>query len=90
VLEEGELRAGPVAALVLGGDPSLGGQALAALGVGARRRLSGLPRRELPDLPDPRRSVLEEALRRGRAVRVRVHNAEGRGSVPAEGAAPRP
>ena len=75
VLEEGEGRGGPVGALVLGGDPSLAAQALAELGVGARRRLPDLPSRDLPDLPDPRRAVLEEALRRGRAVRVRVHNA---------------
>ena len=36
----------------------------------ALRALRGLPRRELYDLPDPRRAVLEEALRRGRAYRV--------------------
>ncbi|WP_134773455.1 acVLRF1 family peptidyl-tRNA hydrolase [Ornithinimicrobium flavum] len=90
VLQEGEGRAGPVAALVVGGDPSLTAQALAGLGHGPRRRVPDLPRRELPDLADPRRSVLEEAVRRGRAVRVRVHNAEGRGAVPGKGAAPRP
>jgi hypothetical protein len=34
--------------------------------------LTGLPRRELYDLPDPRRDVLERALERGRSVRVRL------------------
>ena len=36
----------------------------------ALRALRGLPMRELYDLPDPRRDVLETALRRGRAYQV--------------------
>lgn len=40
-----------------------------------RSHLAVLPRRELYDLPDPRRSVLDDAVRRGRAVLVEVHNA---------------
>jgi hypothetical protein len=46
------------------------------LGAGALRALAGLPLRELYDLPDPRREVLETALRRGRAVRVELSEAE--------------
>ena len=40
-------------------------------------RLTGLPRRELPDLSDPDAAVLRRALWRGRAVWVH-------GSVPGE------
>jgi hypothetical protein len=36
------------------------------------RALAGLPMRELYDLPDPRRDVLDSALRRGRAVRIEI------------------
>ena len=55
--------------LVVGGDRTLVAEVLAAH---ALRALAGLPRRELPDLPDPGRQVLEEAVRRGRAVRVQL------------------
>jgi hypothetical protein len=34
--------------------------------------LAGLPRRELYDVPDPTRAVLDTAVARGRAVRVTV------------------
>jgi hypothetical protein len=54
-------------ALVLGGDRTLVAEVLADH---ALRALRDLPRRELPDLPDPRREVLDTALKRGRAVRV--------------------
>ena len=54
-------------ALVVGGDRSL---AAAVLSDPRLKALSGLPRRELYDLPDPNRKVLERALWRGRAVRV--------------------
>lgn len=54
-------------ALVVGGDRTLVAEVLRA---SALRALSGLPRRELYDLPDPKRPVLETALRRGRAVRI--------------------
>jgi Actinobacteria/chloroflexi VLRF1 release factor len=53
--------------LVLGGDRALVRDVLADPRLVA---LAVLPRRELYDLPDPRLSVLEQALRRGRAVRV--------------------
>lgn len=53
--------------LVVGGDRTLVREVLEA---SALRALRGLPRRELYDLPDPKRAVLEEALRRGRAYRV--------------------
>jgi hypothetical protein len=59
--------ASPTAALIVGGDRSLVRDVL------ADPRLSGLaqlPRRELFDLPDPRLTVLKQALRRGRAVRI--------------------
>ncbi|WP_308331686.1 acVLRF1 family peptidyl-tRNA hydrolase [Terracoccus luteus] len=55
--------------LVVGGDRILVREVLDAP---ALRALGGLPRRELYDLPDPRRDVLEAALRRGRAVRITV------------------
>lgn len=53
--------------LVVGGDRALVRQVLQAP---ALRALTGLPMREFYDLPDPRRDVLETALRRGRAYRV--------------------
>ena len=53
--------------LVIGGDRALVAQVLEETGL---RALGDLPRRELYDLPDPKRAILEEALRRGRAVRV--------------------
>lgn len=59
--------------LVVGGDRTLVRE---VLGAGALRALAGLPLRELYDLPDPRREVLEKALRRGRAVRVELSEAE--------------
>ncbi|WP_131104941.1 acVLRF1 family peptidyl-tRNA hydrolase [Ornithinimicrobium sufpigmenti] len=76
ILGEGEDKAGaPVGAVVLGGDPALGDQALHLLAVGPQKRLHGIPRRTLPDLADPRRAVLDDAVRRALAVRVTVHNA---------------
>jgi hypothetical protein len=58
--------------LVVGGDRALVRE---VLGATALRALAGLPTRELYDLPDPRRDVLETALRRGRAVRVLLDEA---------------
>ncbi len=55
------------AGLVIGGDRALVAQ---VLGDSRLRALSALPRRELYDLPDPRRDVLERAVERGRSVRV--------------------
>lgn len=72
---EGRLRS-PVGALVLGGDPPLREQALSGLATGPLARLRDLPRRELGELADPRRAVLDDAVRRGLAVRVVVRNAE--------------
>ena len=56
-------------ALVAGGDRALVREVLDA---SALRALHGLPVRELYDLPDPKRDVLETALRRGRAVRIEL------------------
>jgi hypothetical protein len=56
-------------ALVVGGDKALVAQVLEDATL---RSVAGLPRRELYDLPDPKRAVLEDALRRGRAVRVEL------------------
>ena len=56
-------------ALVVGGDRALVREVLEAP---ALRALTDLPRRELYDLPDPKRAVLEGALRRGRAVRIEL------------------
>ena len=65
----------PVAGLVVGGDRTLAHEVLDALATGEHHRLHGIPRRELWDLPDPRRSVLDDAVQRALAVRVLVHNA---------------
>ncbi len=54
-------------ALVVGGDRSLVAQVLEDARL---RRLADLPRRELPDITDPRLAVLERAVGRGRAVRI--------------------
>jgi len=59
-------------ALVVGGDRTLVREVLEA---SALRALRGLPIRELYDLPDPRRDVLETALRRGRAIRLALTEA---------------
>ena len=53
--------------LVLGGDRSLVREVLADPRLAG---LASLPARELYDVPDPRLSVLEQALRRARAVRI--------------------
>jgi hypothetical protein len=55
--------------LVVGGDRALVGQVLADSRLLA---LADLPRRELYDLPDPRRDVLDRALERGRAVHIHL------------------
>jgi hypothetical protein len=55
--------------LVVGGDRGLVREVLDA---SALRALRDVPLRELYDLPDPKRDVLETALRRGRAVRVEL------------------
>jgi len=57
--------------LVVGGDKAL---VRAVLDDPRLAHLDALPRRELYDLPDPRRGVLEEALKRGRAVRVTIED----------------
>jgi hypothetical protein len=53
------------AGLVLGGDRAL---VAAVLAESQCRPLRDLPRRELPDLPDPDAKVLADAVRRGRSV----------------------
>ena len=55
--------------LVLGGDRALAAQVLKDPRLA---HLADASRRELYDLPDPRLRVLEEALRRGRAVRIKI------------------
>lgn len=75
ILEVGEDVTGPVQGLLLGGDRTLCAQVTEQLARGPLARLNALPTRELPDLTDPRRAVLEDAVRRGRALRVQVHNA---------------
>jgi hypothetical protein len=62
--------------LVVGGDKAL---VRAVLDDPRLAHLDALPRRELYDLPDPRRSVLKDALRRGRAVRITIEDDEGHG-----------
>ncbi|MGO0576161.1 acVLRF1 family peptidyl-tRNA hydrolase [Ornithinimicrobium panacihumi] len=79
VLEAGESAVGEVGALVLGGDRTLAHEVAEELARGPLQRLHRIPRRELWDLADPRRTVLDDAIRRALAVRVLVHNAGGRG-----------
>ncbi len=57
------------AGVVAGGDKALVRELLADRRLAS---LGALPRRELFDIPDPGRAVLEEAVRRGRAMRVCV------------------
>jgi hypothetical protein len=64
-------------ALVVGGDRGLVRDVLAHARLAPLERL---PRRELFDLPDPRLEVLRQALRRGRAVRVRLDEPDGLGT----------
>ena len=61
--------ASPSDALVVGGDKALVRDVLADPRLS---RLAALPRRELFDLPDPKLVVLQRALRRGRAVRIKL------------------
>lgn len=75
VLADGEAVTGEVGGLVLGGDRGLAAAVLRELATGSRDRLHRLPRRDLPDLSDPRRAVLDDAVARGRAVQVEVVNA---------------
>ncbi len=65
--------ASPSDALVVGGDKSLIRDVLADPRLA---RMAALPRRELFDLPDPKLVVLQQALRRGRAVRIRLTEPE--------------
>jgi hypothetical protein len=66
--------ASPTGALVVGGDKSLVRDVLADPRLASIGRL---PRRELFDLPDPKLTVLKQALRRGRAVRILLTEPEG-------------
>ncbi len=66
VLEGAEPRG-----LILGGDKAL---AALVLEDPRLRALVDLPRRELYDLADPRRGVLDAALARARAVRVTIED----------------
>ena len=57
--------------LVVGGDKAL---VRAVLDDPRLAHLDALARRELYDLPDPRRAVLEDALYRGRAARITIQD----------------
>ena len=63
------LAGAAVEGLVAGGDRTL---VAAVLADPRLTTVAALPRRELPDLPDPRLAVLEQAVTRGRVVRVTV------------------
>jgi hypothetical protein len=71
----GRLLPRDVTGVVLGGDRALVRSVLADPRLAW---LAQLPARELYDLPDPRRSVLEDAVRRGRAVRVTIEEQPAR------------
>lgn len=76
--------ASPADALVVGGDKALVRDVLADPRLAG---LAALPRRELFDLPDPRLVVLEQALRRGRTVRITLcEPGAGIAGLPAGGA----
>ena len=68
------LPQGGVDALVLGGDRALAEQVLEDA---ALAHLRDLERRTLWDLPDPRLTVLREAARRARAVRITLEEPAG-------------
>ncbi|MDV3220073.1 acVLRF1 family peptidyl-tRNA hydrolase [Intrasporangium sp.] len=68
--------------LVVGGDRALVRE---VLGAPALRALRGLPMRELYDLGDPRRDVLESALRRGRAYRIELTEPDEAEAAPTPG-----
>ena len=74
--------ASPTGALIVGGDKSLVRDVLADPRLA---RLAKLPRRELFDLPDPKLTVLKQALRRGRAVRILLSEPETTGMRNGEG-----
>jgi len=65
--------ASPTDALVVGGDKALVRDVLADPRLA---RLTGLPRRELFDLPDPKLAVLKHALRRARAVHIVLNESD--------------
>ena len=77
---EHAVRILPVAAaaegLVVGGDRALVRDVLADPRLA---HLANLPRRELYDIPDPKLRVLQEAVRRGRAVWVDLDEPEAAG-----------
>ncbi|KAB7744522.1 hypothetical protein GA707_07880 [Nostocoides sp. F2B08] len=62
-----EVAGGPVRGLAAGGDRSLIAQVLDDPRLGDLREL---PTREYPAVPDPRRAVLDEIVRRARAYEV--------------------
>jgi len=64
-----EARGARVDGFVVGGDRALVRQVVEHPLLG---RLAALPRREIYDLPDPRLKVLQDTLRRGRVIRIRV------------------
>ena len=65
------LPRGSATGLVVGGDKAL---VRAVLDDPRLAHLDALARRELYDLPDPRRAVLEDALKRGRAIRITIED----------------
>ncbi len=65
------LPRGSATGLVVGGDKAL---VRAVLDDPRLAHLDALPHRDLYDLPDPRRAVLEDALKRGRAVRITIED----------------
>jgi len=70
----GQLRQCGLDAVLVGGDRGLAEQVLTDRRL---EHLAGLERRSLWDLPDPRLSVLREAARRARAVRITLEEPAG-------------
>ena len=69
------LSQGTPQALVVGGDRTLAGEVLEDPRFAS---LLTLPRREFADIGDPRRAVLDEVVRRSRAVEVHIDDGPGR------------
>ena len=69
------LSEGTPQALVVGGDRTLTGEVLEDPRFAS---LLTLPRREFADIGDPRRAVLDEVVRRSRAVEVLIDDGPGR------------
>ena len=75
IVELGEPTVGGLGGVVTGGDRTLASQVWEQLTRGPLGRLRDLPVREVVNVPDPRRAVLDAVRSSARAIRVQVYNA---------------